>query len=176
MYLNPNTAIENGWIKFPEWMSEADQAKCIQPNAIDITIDTVYQPDPVGSFMLSEDSKQMIKQTEQYPDSDGYFVIPAHSFVDVMSDFFITVPPGMVATFIVRSSLNRNGIFITNGLYDQGFSNNCGLILHNRHSTPAKIKHQTRIGQLCFITAQDSGMLYEGSYNNNKGQHWTENT
>ena len=46
-----------------------------------------------------------------------------------MSDFFVTVPAGLAAFLIVRSTLNRNGIFITSGLYDQGFSNNIGFVM-----------------------------------------------
>ncbi len=173
MIINPNTAINEGWLKFPNWMSEEQKQKCIQPNAIDVTCDRVFQVlDFSEPFSLSESEKRMLPQQEQTP-SDGWFRVPAHGFVDVMSDFFITVPNGMVATFIVRSTLNRNGLYITNGLYDQGFSNYCGLILHNRSNSEALIKKNTRIGQVMFIAAEDSGLLYNGIYNQNTNEHWT---
>lgn len=176
MLISPRTAIAEGWIKFPEWMSPDFQQKCIQPNAIDITMDRAFTHEYSGAgFVISEDHKQMIKQVE-LPPTDGFVTISPNGLVDIMSDFYITVPAGVAATFIVRSTLNRNGIFATNGLYDQGFSNYCGLVLHNRSSLPAKIAPRTRIAQVLFITAEDSGLLYTGTYNNNKGTHWSESS
>lgn len=174
MFINPKTAIAEGWLKFPEWMSDEFKEKCVQPNAIDVTIDRAFIQDVSShiGFELSEHHKVMIPQQELAP-LDGVFIIPPGGLVDVMSDFFVTVPVGMVASFIVRSTLNRNGLFITNGLYDQGFSNYCGMVLHNRSTLPAQIHKHTRIGQLYFVTAEDSGLMYNGVYNNNKHGHWS---
>jgi deoxycytidine triphosphate deaminase len=192
MFISPLTIIKNGWIKFPEWMTEQQRQKCIQPNAIDITLDRVFVPDysvasykygdngvkPIsGLFMLNDTTgiKQTIPQKEISEDEDGMFKLPQTSFVDVMSDFHVNVPAGFVASFIVRSTLNRNGLFITNGLYDQGFNNYMGFVLHNRALTDAYIGKHTRVGQIYFVKAEDSGMMYDGQYNQNKGVHWTRN-
>lgn len=176
MFISPLTAIEKGWIKFPDWMSEEQKQKCIQANAVDITIDRAFVHDfSIIPFELSEDHKQMIKQTELNPE-DEIFVVPANGMLDIMSDFYVTVPAGVVASFIVRSTLNRNGLFVTNGLYDQGWIGPCGAILHNRAPISAYIKKHTRVAQLYFIAAQDSGIMYNGDYNNAKqGQHWSHN-
>lgn len=175
MFISPKTAIAEGWVKFPEWMSEEFQQKCVQPNALDVTCDRAFIQDvnDCTGFELSENGKVMIPQRELTP-PDDVFVIPPGGFVDIMSDFFVTVPAGAVASFIVRSTLNRNGLFITNGLYDQGFSNLAGMVLHNRSPLPARIRRHTRICQLYFITSEDSGIMYDGAYNANKGQHWTQ--
>lgn len=176
MFISPLTIIKNQWIKFPEWMTEEQRQKCIQPNAIDITLDRVFVPDYASNAFVLDDAtgfKQTIPQNE-ISDEAGRYKIPALSFVDVMSDFHVSVPAGFVASFIVRSTLNRNGMFITNGLYDQGFNNYIGFVLHNRSQQPATIGKHTRVGQIYFIKAEDSGIMYSGQYNQNKGVHWTQ--
>lgn len=176
MFMNPNTALAEKWVQFPEWMEQEARDKCIQPNAIDVTCDRVFSPATTSGFELSEMHKVTVEMKEQLPGKMEPFIIPPGGWVDVMSDFHVKVPEGMVASFITRSTLNRNGLFVTNGLYDQGFDNYCGFVLHNRSSTPAKIWPHTRIAQLYFVSAQSSGMMYSGIYNNNKGSHWLSST
>lgn len=170
MFVNPNTVVNEGWIKFPDWMVEEDRLKCIQPNAIDFTLDKVFNYKDDSSFVLSEELRVMRPQHEMLPDQSEYFGI--NNVSDIMSDFYITVPTGYAAYLIVRSTLNRNGLYITSGLYDQGFSNYIGCILHNRGPI-AYIAPHTRIGQVIFVKSEDSGMLYSGIYNTNVGQHWS---
>lgn len=178
MIINPRRVIEQGWVKFPSWMTEEQKEKCVQPNALDITLDKVFMLTEDVPFILTEDLKQMRSSYEQYP---GYlpnviqstFTIPENSVVDCNSDFYVTVPAGYSAWLIVRSSLNRNGLFITSGWYDQGFQGSVGFALHNR-GPQAFIGYHTRIGQLIFTSAEDSNIMYAGHYNTNQGQHWSE--
>lgn len=182
MYIDPNYAIEQGWIKFPSWMDDEYKAKCIQPNAIDVTADVLRISNYASSFVLSEQTKQMRQFTELRPrlisqdlDNDPpqqYWHIPADTVVDVQSDFFVDIPSGVAAFLIVRSTLNRNGLFVTSGLYDQGFNNYIGFMLHNRGNFAYLAPH-TRVAQCVFVRAEDSGKMYQGTYNNNVGQHWT---
>ena len=50
MFINPKQAIENGWIRNvkDEW---------IQPNAIDISADKLFQMNPESLFVINEKSK-----------------------------------------------------------------------------------------------------------------------
>ena len=175
MYINPKTAINEGWIVFPEWMDDDFKEKCIQPNAIDITLDKAYGLHNTDHFCLSEMSKHMRLANELgtvHRVNENQFPINSGS-TDIMSDFFVTIPTGVAAFLIVRSTLNRNGLFITSGLYDSGFSNNIGFVIHNDGPT-AFIAPHTRVAQLVFVKSEDSGILYNGTYNQNKGQHWSE--
>ncbi len=176
MFINPLTIIENGWLKFPEWMDDDFKQKCIQPNAIDITLDKVFGLKN-DSFYLSETNKQMRRVTEHKPSNNPYdphlpsFHIPT-GCVDIMSDFFITVPVEMAAVLIVRSTLNRNGLFVTSGLYDTAFSGNIGFMLHNRGPV-AYIAPHTRIAQIAFVESDNHGE-YAGGYNTPSGKHWSQ--
>ncbi len=169
MFVNPKEVIENGWVKFPDWMNDEFKQKCVQPNAIDFTIDMVFDHVDDESFMLSEELKVMRKQKKQQP-IDGYYEI--NHMVDFASDFYVDVPAGYAVQLIIRSTLNRNGLYLTSGLYDSGFQGHIAGILHNRGPI-AYIAPQTRIGQVIFIKSEDSGILYAGGYNHQQGTHWT---
>lgn len=177
MYINPKYAIEQGWIKFPEWADEAFVESCIQPNAIDITLDRVFESRLTDHFVLTENTKKMRTAIETYPtyerDGETNLFQINNGCVDIMSDFHVTIPAGIAAYIIVRSTLNRNGLFITSGLYDQGYDNYVGFALRN-NGPAAFIAPHTRVGQLVFVKSEDSGKMYDGIYNTNVGEHWTE--
>lgn len=176
--INPRNAIENGWLQFPEWMDAEFREKCIQPNAVDFTIDRVFVPTGENLFFISEQAKQMRDMTELHTehksiDESRYWRLDGHRAYDFMSDFHVTVPQGVAALLIVRSTFNRNGLFVTSGLYDSGFDNKIGACLHNRGDT-AFVAPRTRVGQIMFVES-DSAKLYAGVYNDNAGQHWSSN-
>lgn len=173
MLINPKEAIEKGWIK-----GLVDPEKQIQPNAIDFTLDKLFAIDPCTPFFLSEKSKQMRKFVEMepksYPDANGELAwhLRYGTAYDGMSNMYVEVPEGVAVKLIIRSTLNRNGIFLTSGLYDSGFKGNIGFILHNRGGE-AYIAPGTRVGQIEFYKSDSAG-LYAGGYNTSEGKHFTE--
>ena len=176
MFISPITAIEQGWVKFPKWVSVEEQKKYIQPNALDFSLDKVFTIDSSAPFIVSETNKQMRGGVELLPNAalvDSHWKLEGNTSYDGMSDFYVELPEGVAAMFIVRSTFNRNGIFITSGLYDSGFKGNCGVAIHN-NSGEAYIGQHTRIGQLIFIRSETSGVMYSGGYNTSNGQHWSE--
>lgn len=131
-----------------------------QPNAIDVRIDRVLKVKS-DTFELTEDSTVHRGTVEIFPDADGFFNFDIGSY-EVILENIINVGEGEAGWFIVRSTLNRNGIFTTSGLFDSGYHGVCALALHNLVG-PARIKKGTRIAQyLCF----DAEALhkYNGSY------------
>lgn len=172
MFIKPTVAIDNGWIKgnFTE--------DSIQPNALDFTLDKLFTIDQHAIFKIDEESKTMRGGYEVKPERDAildkdYWCLSPNTSYDGMSDFYVEVPEGVAAMLIVRSTFNRNGIFITSGLYDQGFSGNIGYAIHN-NSGIAFIAPHTRIGQIIFVESESAGELYKGQYNTQEGQHYSE--
>lgn len=178
MLISPKTAIESGWITHPECKIYQDwvDRKFVSPNAIDFTLDTVFSIDKSKSFFISEKGKEMrggMKQVAvEHPNGQSYFKIPKEGVVDGMSEMYVEIPEGVSCSFIIRSTLNRNGLYMTNGLYDSGFKGNLGFAIHNR-SGQAHIAPGTRVGQIIFQKSESEG-TYEGGYNTEKGAHWTE--
>jgi len=185
MFINPRTAIAEGWVTFPAWMTEEQKEKCIQPNALDFTLDHVNAIRTDVPFILYEDKSKvqhrrlievapsngvfhLVNQFES-PLWGGYFNTTKYDF---QSDFYVNLPEGVAALVIVRSTLNRNGLFITTGLWDSGFKGHIAGVLHNTDGE-AHIEEHVRIGQIMFIKSEFSGALYAGGYNTEAGQHWT---
>ena len=54
-------------------------------------------------------------------------------------------------------------IFITSGLYDSGFNNTIGGVMHVRGG-PARIQQGTRVAQFIYAEAETVNM-YDGDYN-----------
>ena len=74
----------------------------------------------------------------------------------------ISVGAGEAGWVITRSTLNRNGCFITSGLYDSGYH---GVMAGAMHVTsgPLMIKKGTRVGQFLLFKSETVKM-YDGDY------------
>lgn len=177
MYINPKTAIDNGWITHSDLQTSEDWKKYLQPNAIDFTLDVLFSINENNTFVISEEGKTMrggSKLDTIIDRSSGVSAwnIQPNSVYDGMSKITVKLPEGVACELIIRSTFNRNGIFLTSGLYDSGYEGPIGFAVHNR-SGPAKIAVGTRIGQIKFV-ASDSAGTYAGGYNHEAGSHWSE--
>lgn len=133
----------------------------IQPNAVDLRLDKVFKIKRDLFEISNEDKKHRGTEYEVQPNEDGYlFLEPGH--YEVVMENIIEVGQDEAGWVITRSTLNRNGLFITSGLYDSGYHGVMAGVLHVTIG-PAKIKKGTRIGQYLSFDAE---MLkkYNGSY------------
>jgi dUTP pyrophosphatase len=135
-----------------------------QPNAVDLRLGKVFW---ISSNMFTIDEERKIHRgtVEILPDNDGYYRLePGH--YEVVMENKITVGDGEAGWVITRSTLNRNGVFITSGLYDTGYS---GVMAGVMHVTigPMRIKPGTRIGQYLTFEAQ-ALHKYDGDYGDGK--------
>ena len=131
-----------------------------QPNAVDLRLDKVFQIQP-NIFELSNEHKVHRGSKELIPDKDGYFTLYPGAYEVVMENI-IHVGKGEAGWVITRSTLNRNGCFITSGLYDSGYHGVMAGVLHVTVDT-AKIKKGTRVGQYLSFDAE-ALKAYDGSY------------
>jgi len=131
-----------------------------QPNAVDLRLDKVFQVQP-NIFEVSNEHKVHRGSKEILPDQDGYFTLLPGAY-EVIMENIINVGPGEAGWVITRSTLNRNGCFITSGLYDSGYNGVMAGLLHVTVDT-ARIKKGTRIGQYLSFDSE-SLALYNGSY------------
>jgi deoxycytidine triphosphate deaminase len=132
----------------------------IQPNAVDLRLDKVFQIQP-NIFEISNEHKIHRGSKELIPDTYGYFTLYPGAYEIVMENI-IHVGEGEAGWVITRSTLNRNGCFITSGLYDSGYHGVMAGVLHVTVDT-AKIKKGTRVGQYLSFDAEALKM-YDGSY------------
>lgn len=178
MFISPHIAIQQGWLT---WNTKVipNIEKYIQPNAIDFDCASLYMLDDRSQAMLSEDRKVMRRIVEQntiqHETYGNVWDLRSGMCYDFVSNFHVQLPAGVAADLIIRSTLNRCGLFLTSGLYDSGFNGHVAGVLRVCGGD-FNLAPNTRIGQIRFIRSEDSGKLYEGGYNHPPGTHWSGNS
>lgn len=137
----------------------------VQPNAVDLRVGKIYKI-KAGEFLIDEDQKVHRGSEEMHVGSDGYYRLLKGDYEVVMENK-VTVASGEAGWVITRSTLNRNGVFLTSGLYDAGYSGVMAGVMHVGCG-PMRIKPGTRIGQYLSYEAETLG-TYDGDYGDGKG-------
>lgn len=133
----------------------------LQPNAFDFKISRVFRFKTDIFELRENDSKTHRQQEEVFPDENGFWILTSGDY-NVLTDTECKISEGEAGYVIQRSSLNRNGIFLTSGLYDSGFNNTLGCVMHVNGIF--KVQRGSRIGQF-ILTEAETLKLYNGSYN-----------
>lgn len=139
------------------------QPQDLQPNAVDLRLGKVFK---IGDQLFSINEREKKHRNNQLVEpTDGVYMLePGH--YEVIMQNSIVVGDYEAGFVITRSTLNRNGVFITSGLYDSGYD---GLMAAVMHVTcgPMEIEEGTRIAQYLNFQAE---MLhqYDGDYGHNK--------
>lgn len=131
----------------------------VQPNAVDLRIKDIWAMS--GTFTLTVDGKIHREKTLLKPDEDGFYNIGNGAY-EISFDNTVTMAADEAGFVITRSTLNRNGIFITSGLYDSGYKGSLAACLHN-NGGPARIEVGSRLAQFLLFKAEALKM-YDGSY------------
>lgn len=137
----------------------------VQPNAVDLRVDKVFRIES-NLFTINENEKIHRGSTEIIPNENGnWFLSPGH--YEVIMENNITVGENEAGWVITRSTLNRNGIFLTSGLYDSGYDGCMAGCMHIACGD-VKLTRGTRIGQYLSFDAE-SLHSYDGDYGRGKG-------
>lgn len=131
----------------------------VQPNAIDLRVDKIFQSYS-QVFVISEEEKSHRESKEIHP-ADEWWRLEVGSYEIIMQGI-VTLADDEAGWVITRSSLNRNGCFITSGLYDSGYSGVMAGVLHVNNG-PVRIKRGTRVGQFLLFKAEALNQ-YDGDY------------
>ena len=136
----------------------------VQPNAVDLRLGKVFKIND-NVFTLDEENKVHRGSELFEPFEDGYYYLYPGSY-EVIMENEIEVGPDEAGFVITRSTLNRNGLFLTSGLYDTGYKGVMAGVLHV-HVGLARIKPGTRIGQ--YLTWKAEALSnYDGDYGKDK--------
>lgn len=179
MFINPRDAIENKWI------TGNIKEQNIQPNGIDFPLDhvSIIADAPCALVDYEDPNIKPLKIMKETAEEEPHWVdayqqyawcLSAGQTYDGMSNFYLDLPEDVSAFIITRSTLNRNQVFITSGLWDSGFKGHIGFAIHNHGNENAFIGKGTRVGQIVFVEATSEGE-YDGDWSHQEGTHWTEN-
>jgi len=140
------------------------QKQDVQPNAVDLRLDKVFKMKN-SKFVIDEEFKGHRGTEEVLPDDDGYWELEPGSYEIVMENI-IHVGQGEAGFVITRSTLNRNGVYITSGLYDSGYHGIMAGVMHVTNG-PMRVAKGTRVGQFLLFQSETIGS-YDGDYGLNK--------
>jgi len=138
--------------------------KDVQPNAVDLRIGKVFEISK-EDFILDNDKKTHRGSVELITDQKGYFNLYPGAY-EVIMENEIEVGEGEAGFVITRSTLNRNGVHLTTGLYDTGYNGVMAGVMHVSCGL-FKLKKGTRIGQYINFDAENIG-TYAGDYGKGK--------
>jgi len=131
-----------------------------QPNAVDLRVAKLFKMKP-NQFELMGNKKVHRGSEEILPDEDDCWNLEPGTY-EIIMDNMVAVAEGYAGWVITRSTLNRNGLWISSGLYDAGYHGIMAGALHVEHG-PAKIKKGSRVGQFIMFEAETLSM-YDGDY------------
>ncbi len=134
------------------------QASQVQPNGVDITVDSVYEQ--VAAGRIGRAGKTVGDRRELDPDADGVYTLDPGGYVVGYGDR-IRVPEDHVGFLLPRSSLLRNSCTLDTAVWDAGYEGRGEGLLAVFH--PIEIEHGARIGQFVLAAAAHDGS-YDGSY------------
>lgn len=86
----------------------------VQPNAVDLRLGKIFLIRP-ATFTITEEEKIHRGSVQLTPDRLGYYVLPVGDYEVVMEND-IEVGDNEAGWVITRSTLNRNGVFLTSGV------------------------------------------------------------
>jgi deoxycytidine triphosphate deaminase len=136
----------------------------VQPNAIDLRVDKIFRI-ATGKFQIDEETKHHRGSFELNVESDGYWHLDEGVY-EIIMEGEVSIGDDEAGWVITRSTLNRNGLFITSGLYDSGYQGVMAGALHVKVGR-AMIKPGTRVGQFLLFKAE-SLSSYDGDYGTGK--------
>tara|TARA_X000001316_G_C919147_1_gene33272 strand:+ start:915 stop:1346 length:432 start_codon:yes stop_codon:yes gene_type:complete len=136
---------------------------------MDLKIDKIFAIKYENTFEISEDGKTHRGSVEVKPDSNGWWSLGPGTY-EIIMEGEITIGHDEAGWVITRSTLNRNGVFITSGLYDSGYKGVMAGAMHvtgNNVSKRFRIQKGTRVAQFLLFKAE-AVIQYDGDYGTGK--------
>lgn len=148
-----------------------DLEKQLTPNGFDLTVESVFEFDSLGSLDFSNKEREIpegkvilpIKENPQ--DKFGWWHLKKGSY-KVRTNEVINLPNDLVALCFPRTSLLRMGGFSQHGVWDAGFSGKGEFILVVENPFGLKLKQNARVAQLIFLKIKRIDSGYTGIFKN----------
>lgn len=141
-----------------------DRGEQLQPNGIDLTLDTVGRF--TGPGALSWDNRdRILPETEDIPyDAAGWISLEPGSYI-VRFNEAVNLPPDCMAYARPRSSLLRAGVALHTAVWDAGYSGRGVSLLVVYNPAGLRLERNARIVQLVFHPlAQATSAGYAGTF------------
>lgn len=139
---------------------------------LDVRIARLYHLDNSAKAMVKEKIRAFASRTLLYPMNGEYDLIPGQVY-EFESDIVVSMPVDAAGLIVHRSSMLRNGVIVTSGIWDPGFTGNLnGFILPQ--ACTVTVGQFERVGQFVVWEASACSQ-YTGIYLGTKGTSDVQN-
>lgn len=144
-----------------------DLEEQIQPNGIDLTIDSIWQLAGHGCLGQRDELRVLPAYTEVRPAGEGVYALSPSSYIVRLREI-VDLPTDLMAFGRPRSSVLRCGVSIHTGVWDAGYMGRSETLMVVQNQAGFRVQRGTRILQLVFCRLNEQTVAYDGVYQREK--------
>jgi dUTP pyrophosphatase len=133
----------------------------VQPNGVDLCLDSVWQPQ--GGGQLGRQIRVVPERHRVVVGPDDWFQLAPGAYVGRLVET-VALPAQVMALGFARSSLLRSGCAVINAVWDAGYVGRSEVLLVVHNTAGYAIQRGARIVQLVFFRLTERTQPYAGAY------------
>ena len=140
-----------------------DRDRQLQPNGIDLTLESVWAFDGAGQLGVDDAARVLAARREVTPTSDSWYELAAGPYLVRLNEV-VDLPTDLMAFGKSRSSLLRCGAAIHNAVWDAGYTGRSEALLMVYSPRGLRVQRHARILQLVFCRLERPTVPYRGRF------------
>ena len=141
----------------------ADRDAQVQPNGIDLTLESVWRIDGTGSIGVTNADRTVPDRIPVEATADGWFVLGPGTYVIRLQEV-VALPLDVMAFGRSRSSLLRCGASLHTAVWDAGYVGRSESLLVVYAADGIRLAAGARVLQLVFVRLEAPTHAYAGTY------------
>lgn len=141
----------------------SDPAEQIQPNGVDLRLESVWRMEGTGAIGVSSADRQIPDRVSIEPTRDGWFALEPGTYI-VRFQEVVALPTDVMAFGRPRSSLLRCGAALHTAVWDAGYQGRSESLLVVYAETGVRLEVGARVLQLVFVCLDAPTEPYSGAY------------
>jgi dUTP pyrophosphatase len=138
-------------------------AEHVQPNGIDLSLDTLWTFGSMGSLGFSNADRELPARQPLPFDADGWVTLPPGTYGFRYLER-VEMPTDCGGLCFPRSSLLRMGLYVPTAVWDAGYHGNGEGLLSVNNPHGVRLQHGARIAQLVLFRLTEVTAGYQGRY------------
>lgn len=135
----------------------------IQPNGVDLSLDTLWRFGAAGALGRSNADRVLPAREELTFDADGWVELSAGTY-GIRYAEVVSLPNDCGALCFPRSSLLRMGLHVPTAVWDAGYSGRGEGLVMVDNPNGVRLQRGARVGQLVVFRLTAATAAYAGRY------------
>ena len=141
----------------------ADLDAQVQPNGMDLTLESVWRLHGIGALGLDNADRTLPDRRPIEPEADGWYTLGPGTYIIRLAET-VALPLDMMAFGRPRSSLLRCGAALHTAVWDAGYRGRSESLLIVYAEAGVRLERGTRVMQLVFVRLDSFTHAYAGAY------------